>query len=146
MNLSVLKSATGEPCLECYVALLYFSFFIYISKKQLFTSLRVLVKVSLVFVMINKLNTYQALIQITRLGKVQHTDSAQLSKTDGSSHWRTRRYTFLHILGTKKLLFLLIKAISFYLICLSYQILLSAELLTKYAEQNPTIQHYKSQI
>ena len=136
----------GNHVLNVTLHFYIFSFFIYISKKQLFTSLRVLVKVSLVFVMINKLSTYQALIQITRLGKVQHTDSAQLSKTDGSLHWRTRRYTFLHILGTKKLLFLLIKAISFYLICLSYQILLSAELLIKYAEQNPTIQHYKSQI
>ena len=41
-----------------------------------------LAKVSLVFIMINKLNTDQALIQIKRLEKVQHIDSAQRSQTE----------------------------------------------------------------
>ena len=44
---------------------------------QLFNSLKVLVKVSLVFIMINKMNADQALIQIRRLVKVQHIDGAQ---------------------------------------------------------------------
>ena len=44
---------------------------------QLFNSLKVLVKVSFVFIMINKMNTDQALIEIRRLVKVQHIDSAQ---------------------------------------------------------------------
>ena len=34
-------------------------------------------EVSLVFIMINKLNLDEALIQIKRLEKVQHADSAQ---------------------------------------------------------------------
>lgn len=39
MNLSVLKSATGEPCLECYVALLYFFiFYIYKEKAVIYQS------------------------------------------------------------------------------------------------------------
>ena len=39
--------------------------------------------------MINKLNADQALIQIKRLEKVQHIDSAQRSQPHGPSHWRT---------------------------------------------------------
>ena len=35
------------------------------------------VEVSLVFIMTNKLNTEQALIQIKRLQKAQHIDNAQ---------------------------------------------------------------------
>ena len=42
-----------------------------------------LLKVSLVFIIINKLNADQALIQIKRLEKVQHIDSAQRLQTDG---------------------------------------------------------------
>ena len=45
-----------------------------------------LAKGSLVFIMTNKLNTDQALIQIKRLEKVQHIDSAQPSQTDGPPH------------------------------------------------------------
>ena len=45
-----------------------------------------LAKVSLVFIMINKLNTDQALIQIKRLEKVQHIDSAQRSQIEVLSH------------------------------------------------------------
>ena len=44
-----------------------------------------LVKVSLGFVIINKLNADHALNQIKRLEKVQHFDSAQRSQTDGST-------------------------------------------------------------
>ena len=50
-----------------------------------------LTSVSLVFIMINKLNADQALIQIRRLEKVQHIDNAQRSQTDG----RTVRYTLV---------------------------------------------------
>ena len=52
-------------------------------------------KVSLIFITINKLNTDQALIQIKRLEKVEHIDSAQCSQTDGPSHWRAGRYTLV---------------------------------------------------
>ena len=48
-------------------------------------SLKVLVEVSFLFTMINKVNTEQAFIQIKRLEKLQHTDSAQRSETDGPS-------------------------------------------------------------
>ena len=54
-----------------------------------------LAKVSLVFIMINKLNTDQALIQIKRLEKVQHIDSAQRSQTEVLSHWRRGHYTLV---------------------------------------------------
>ena len=54
-----------------------------------------LAKFSLVFTMINKLNADQALIQIWRLEKVQHTDSAQRSQTDGPSHGRTSWYALV---------------------------------------------------
>ena len=54
-----------------------------------------LVKVSLVFNITNKLNADQALIQIRRLENVQHIDSAQHSQTDGPSHGRTGRYTLV---------------------------------------------------
>ena len=54
-------------------------------KKHLFNSLKVLVKVSLVSIIINELNTDQALIQIKRLEKAQHVDSEKQSKTDGPS-------------------------------------------------------------
>ena len=50
-----------------------------------------LAKVSIVFIMINKGNTNQALIKIKRLKKVQHIDSAQRSKTDGPPHRRMGR-------------------------------------------------------
>ena len=42
-----------------------------------------LLKVSLVFIIINKLNADQALIQIKRLEKVQRIDSTQRLQTDG---------------------------------------------------------------
>ena len=61
------------------------------AKKQLFSSLKVLVKVSLVFIMINKLNADQALIQSRRLEKVQHIDSAKRSQMVGRPHGRTGR-------------------------------------------------------
>ena len=75
MNLIVLKCAACEhvSCVydvnnvfkvKYYVSLLYFSYFTYISEKQLFSSLKVLVKVSLVLTMINKMNTDQDSIQI----------------------------------------------------------------------------------
>ena len=70
------------------------------AKKQLFSSLKVLVKVSLVFIMINKLNADQALIQIRRLEKVQHIDSAQRSQTNGLSHGRTCRYSLVFSTST----------------------------------------------
>ena len=54
-----------------------------------------LLKVSLLFIMINKLNTDQALIKIRRLEKVQHIDSAQRSQADGPSRGRTGRYTMV---------------------------------------------------
>ena len=54
-----------------------------------------LLKVSLLFIMINKLNADQALIKIRRLEKVQHIDSAQRSQADGPSHGRTDRYTLV---------------------------------------------------
>ena len=54
-----------------------------------------LVKVSSVFILINKLNTDQALIRILRLEKVQHIDSAQRSQTDGPSYWRTGHHTLV---------------------------------------------------
>ena len=60
-------------------------------------SLKVLVEVSFLFTMINKLNTDQAFIQIKRLEKLQHIDSAQRSETDGPSEWRTSRYTWIYI-------------------------------------------------
>ena len=53
------------------------------------------VKVSLVFIMINKLNTDQALTQVKRLEKMQHIDSAQCSQTDGLSHRQTGCYTLV---------------------------------------------------
>ena len=55
-----------------------FLFFVYISeKKNLFNSLKVLVEVFIGFIIINKLNSNQALIQIKRLEKVQYINSAQ---------------------------------------------------------------------
>ena len=54
-----------------------------------------LVKVSLGFVIINKLNAGNALIQIKRLEKAQHFHSAQRSQTDGPPHGRTGRYTLV---------------------------------------------------
>ena len=45
-----------------------------------------LAKVSLVFIMINKLNTDQGLIQIKRLKKVQHINSAQRLQRNGPSY------------------------------------------------------------
>ena len=57
---------------------LHFLFFVYISeKKNLFNSLKVLVEVFIGFIIINKLNSNQALIQIKRLEKVQYINSAQ---------------------------------------------------------------------
>ena len=44
-----------------------------------------LLKVSLVFIMINKLNTDHALIQIKRLEKVNYTDSTEWSQKDRPS-------------------------------------------------------------
>ena len=88
MNLRVLKLQHVNHFfkVEYYVALLYFFIcYIYISKKQLFNSLKVLVKVSLVFIIINELNTDQVLIQIKRLEKVQHIDSARWSQKGGPS-------------------------------------------------------------
>ena len=62
-------------------------FWLYIeATKQLFNSLKVFAKVSLIFMTINKLNADQALIQIKRLEKVEHVDSEQCSQTDGPSH------------------------------------------------------------
>ena len=96
VKLGVFISATCEPCLQsrmlrCTVTFLII--YIYIkAKKQLFSSLKVLVKVSLVFIMINKLNWHQALIQIGRLEKGQYIDSAQRSQADSPSHGRTGRY------------------------------------------------------
>ena len=49
-------------------------------------------KVSLVFNMINRLNADKALIQIKRLERGQHIDSAQRSQTGGPSHGWTGRY------------------------------------------------------
>ena len=57
-------------------------------------------KVSFVFIMINKPNVDQALIQIRRLEKVQHIDSAQRSQTDGLSHGRTCRYSLVFSTST----------------------------------------------
>ena len=54
-----------------------------------------LVKVSLAYIMINKLNIDQALIKIRRLEKMHHVDSAQRSQTDGPSHGRTCCYTLV---------------------------------------------------
>lgn len=54
-----------------------------------------LAKVSIVFIMINKGNTNQALIKIKRFKKVQHIDSVQRSQTDGPSYGRTGRYTLV---------------------------------------------------
>ena len=79
---------------ECDVALSLFLLFIYV-KKQLFISLKMLLKISLLFIMINKLNADQALNKIRRLEKVQHIDSAQRSQADGPSHGRTGRYTLV---------------------------------------------------
>lgn len=63
---------------ECWVGLLCFFIFLYIqAEKQLFNSFKVLVEVSLVFIMTNKPNTDQALIQKKRLEKVRHIDSTQ---------------------------------------------------------------------
>ena len=74
----------------------HFSDYLYIkAKEQLFSSLKVLVKVSLVFIMINKLNADQALIQIKRLEKVQHIDSAKRLQMVGPPHGRTGRYTLV---------------------------------------------------
>ena len=56
-----------------------------------------LVKVSLVFIMINKLNADQALIHIRRLTKVQYIDSAQRSQMDGPSHGRLGHYTLVNL-------------------------------------------------
>ena len=47
-----------------------------------------LVKVPLVFIIINRLNADQVLIQIKTLEKVQHIDSVQLSQTDCPLHGR----------------------------------------------------------
>ena len=55
---------------------------IYKRKNQ---QLQVLVKVSFVFIILNKLKSDQTLIQIKRLEKVQHIDSAQRSQTDSPS-------------------------------------------------------------
>ena len=62
---------------------------------QLFNSLKVLVKVSFVFIMINKMNTDQALIEIRRLVKVQHIDSAQRWQMEGPSPGRIDGYTLI---------------------------------------------------
>ena len=45
--------------------------------------------------MIDKLNPDQALIQIRRLEKVQHIDSAKRSQTYGPSHEQMSRYTLV---------------------------------------------------
>ena len=104
MKLSVLKSATCEPCWKLNVVnkewtklhvTLHRHIFLFFVYKKTVNSLLVLVIVSLVFIMINKLNPDQALIQIKK--KVRHIDSAQRSQTDGLSHWRTGRYIFAHI-------------------------------------------------
>ena len=60
-----------------------------------------LVKVSLVYFMINKLNPDQTLIQIRRLEKLQHIDSAQRSLTDGPSRKPTGRYTLMFYFAIK---------------------------------------------
>ena len=55
-----------------------------------------LVKVSLGFAIINKLNADHGLIQIKRLEKVRHFDSAQRSQTNGPPYGRTGRYTLVY--------------------------------------------------
>ena len=54
-----------------------------------------LVKVSLGFAIINKLNADHGLIQIKRLEKVRHFDSAQRSQTN-KPYGRTGRYTLVY--------------------------------------------------
>ena len=69
MKLSVLKTATCGPCLRSRMlrcTFIFYYFVIYKQQKQLFNSFKKLVKVSLVFIKINKLNTDQDLIQIKR--------------------------------------------------------------------------------
>ena len=79
MKLSVLKSGTCEPCLQsrmlhCTVTILII--YTYKQTNSCLTASKYL-KVSLVFIIINKLNADQALIQIKRLEKMPHKDSAQ---------------------------------------------------------------------
>ena len=66
-------SSKSNVTLRCHI----FDYLYIQANKQLFNSLKVLVKVSLVFIIINKLNADQALIQIKRLEKMPHKDSAQ---------------------------------------------------------------------
>ena len=84
-------SSKSNVTLHCHI----FDYLYIQANKQVFDSLKVLVKVSLVFIIINKLNADQALIQIKRLEKVQHINSAQSSQTDGLSHGRTGCYTLV---------------------------------------------------
>ena len=79
MKLSVLKSATCEPCLQSRMLHCIVTFLIIYTYKQTNSCLTAskYVKVSLVFIITNKLNADQALIQIKSSEKVQHKDSAQ---------------------------------------------------------------------
>ena len=72
-----IKSATGK----CNMSVLHYTVMLHFFNE--------LAKVSLVLVytMTDKLNTDQALIQITRLENVQDIGSAQRSQIDGPSHW-----------------------------------------------------------
>ena len=75
--------------------IIFFIIYIYNQRNSSLTASKVLVKVSLVYFMINKLNPDQTLIQIRRLEKVQHIDNTQRSLTDGPSHKPTGRYTLV---------------------------------------------------
>ena len=72
-----IKSATGK----CNMSVLHYTVMLHFFNE--------LAKVSLVLVytMTDKLNTDQALIQITRLENVQDIGSAQRSQIHGPSHW-----------------------------------------------------------